>query len=259
MSTLKFDDESARRLEMFYSYQDMRGQRDEAMRRLAPTAGEAVIDIGCGPGFLIETIADAVSSSGRAVGIDISDELLDMARRRNRRPWLDYRTGDAMALKEADATFDVAVSMQVLEYLPDADAGIREINRILRSGGRALVVATDWDGVVWHSEHPQRMREIMKAWERHCTDPHLPRTLLPRFREAGFDVISVEGFSIVNTAIERSYSQGLLKLAADFVVGKGLAKRSDVEAWVAEQYALDQQGRYFFGSMRYFVLLRKPG
>ncbi len=68
-------------------------------------SGEAVIDIGCGPGYLSESI-----------------------------------------------------SMQVVEYIP----GMREMARVLKPGGRALAVATDWDALVCHSENPPRMQRVLQ-------------------------------------------------------------------------------------------------
>lgn len=109
MGTFEFNEEAARRLEILYSTPDVRGQREEALRQLRLRAGEAVIDIGCGPGYLSESI-----------------------------------------------------SMQVVEYIPDADLGMREMARVLKPGGRALAVATDWDALVCHSENPPRMQRVLQ-------------------------------------------------------------------------------------------------
>jgi len=258
MATLQFNEEAARRLEILYSTPDVRGQRGEALRQLALKSGETVIDIGCGPGYLSESMAETVLPGGRVLGVDISEDLLEFARRRNKTSGLSYRQGDAVALPEQDASFDVAISMQVLEYISDADRGMREMVRVLKPGGRALAVATDWDGVVWHSGDPQRMRKVLRVWEQHCTDPRLPRTMIPRLKAAGLSVTAVSGYPIINTRLnEDVYSDGILRLIIDFARGQGLIDDRELDAWSAEQRALSDEGRYFFSTMRYFFLATK--
>src|SRR5919108_5158832 len=93
MATLQFTEEQARRLEALYSTADVRAQREETLRRLALSAGESVIDVGCGPGFLCESMADHVGPDGRVLGIDVSADLVEFARRRNERHWLTYEKG----------------------------------------------------------------------------------------------------------------------------------------------------------------------
>ena len=84
---------------------------------------------------------------------------------------IEYRGGNATALPVESAEFDVAVSTQVIEYLADADAALREIVRVVRPGGRAFIVDTDFDSWIWHAADAGRMSQIMKGWETHCADP----------------------------------------------------------------------------------------
>src|SRR3954447_6605575 len=194
MTALRFDAEAARRLERSYMMPDVVRQREFTLGLLALRPGERVVDIGSGPGFLAESMADAVGETGQVVGLDISEDLLTAARERNKRSQLSYRHSDAIALDAPDAAFDVAVSTQVFEYVPDCERALREMHRVLRPGGRALVVATDWDSVVWRSSDNTRMQAMLTGWEAHCADPRLPRTLGPRLRKAGFDLGGVHGY-----------------------------------------------------------------
>jgi SAM-dependent methyltransferase len=258
MATLKFSEEAARRLEILYSSPDVRGQREAALRYLNLQAGETVLDIGCGPGYLTEMMADAVTETGSVLGIDISEDLLHVARRRNSRGWQTYRAGDAMALDVPNECADVAISMQVLEYLPDIDRAIGEISRVLKSTGRALIVATDWDGVVWHSAAPERMRRVLRAWEEHCADPRLPRTLVPRLKAAGLHPVAVLGHPLINLRLgEDTYSDGIARLAIEFISQRNLIPADQLNAWHEELRALSDEGRYFFGTMRYLFLAAK--
>jgi SAM-dependent methyltransferase len=63
------------------------------------------------------------------------------------------------------------------EYVQDATAALGEAFRVLRPGGRLLVLDTDWGSIVWHSGDAERMRRVLAAWEEHLVDPHPPPRL----------------------------------------------------------------------------------
>jgi arsenite methyltransferase len=137
MSGLAFSDDAAEKLIAAYSTRDLVQQREATLQRLNLKRGEGVIDIGCGPGFLCESIAAAIGPTGCVVGIDISEDLIDFATKHKSGETIEYRVGNATALPIDAEQFDVAVSTQVIEYVADADAALREIARVLRPGGRA--------------------------------------------------------------------------------------------------------------------------
>ena len=131
---------------------------------------------------------------------------------------------------------------------------------MLKPGGRALIVDTDWDGVVWHSAEPARMTKVLAAWEAHCSDPRLPRTLGPRLRAAGFAVEGVSGFAIINTTLEQeNYSSGIIGFIVDFVRKQGSMAAQELDAWRAEQLVLSAKGEYFFSTTRHMFRARKVG
>src|SRR6185369_14803146 len=76
MSGLTFNEDAARHLARVYLTPDVVAQRAETMKQLALSPGERVLDIGCGPGFLCESIAAAVGGGGAVTGIDISGDLI---------------------------------------------------------------------------------------------------------------------------------------------------------------------------------------
>lgn len=259
MSGLKFTDETARQLEALYMTSDVVAQRSDTLLKLQLAKRQSVIDIGSGPGFLCESMAEIVGPSGGVLGIDTSADLIARAAKRNHRQWLSYRVDDATHIDEPDASFDVATCTQVAEYIPEVDTAISEAFRVLKPGGRALFIATDWDAVIWHSDAPQRMAAVMKAWERHCAHSRLPRTMPRRLRDAGFVLDAATMFPIVNLQWDDdAYSKGIAKTIGEFVAKRGGMSDDEVAAWAAEFPRLSEEGRYFFASSRFIFNVSKP-
>lgn len=258
MSGLEFNDDAARRLESLYLTRDVVAQRTETLRRLALSPGERVLDIGCGPGFLCESIAAAVGGDGAVAGIDISSDLIELCKRRNLPQWLSFKVGDATKLAQSDASFDVVVCAQVAEYVSDVSRVLSEAFRVLRLGGRAVFVATDWDALIWHSEAPDRMASVLKSWETHCAHPHLPRSLAPRLVSAGFRFDELAVFPILNLQWDdQFYSKGLAGLIREFVARKNETPTEELRSWYDEFSRLGDAGRYFFSANRYIFLASK--
>jgi demethylmenaquinone methyltransferase / 2-methoxy-6-polyprenyl-1,4-benzoquinol methylase len=112
---------------------------DRRWRRLAARAvvdaGDEVLDSCCGTGDL--AIA-AAHRGGRVTGLDFSEPMLERARRKA--PELDWVRGDALALPFDDETFDVATVGFGIRNVADLEAGLRELARVLKPGGRLAVL-----------------------------------------------------------------------------------------------------------------------
>lgn len=114
-----------------------------------PEPGEHVLDLACGTGIVTRRLADLVGAAGRAVGVDINPGMIEVAQARSARgASVDYLVGDGQALDLDDGAFDRVVCQQGLQFFPDRGAGVVEMRRVLRPGGR-VVVAT-WQGLDSH-------------------------------------------------------------------------------------------------------------
>ncbi len=108
--------------------------------RIAPIrAGETVVDIGSGAGMDLLLAARRVGPSGRAIGVDMTDAMIERARGAAQAAGLsnvEIRKGDACALPIEDASVDVVISNGVLNLVPEKQRAFAEIVRVLRPGGR---------------------------------------------------------------------------------------------------------------------------
>ena len=249
----------AERLEAVYLGPDVVAQREDTLRRLSICEGEKVLDIGSGPGFLAAALAEATGPSGNVVGVDISQQMVDRATSKSQHSWLSYEIADATALPFKDSSFDVVVSTQVAEYVPDIDTFCSEVFRVLKPKGRGLILATDWDAVCWHSEDPQRMDRVLKAFAPHCADSRLPRTLAARLRRSGLQVDDVSYFPIVNLdRYHGCYGEGVVPFITAYLKAQETVPHDELKLWADEQSELNERGEHFFSTGRFSFSVIKP-
>ncbi|BBX47326.1 methyltransferase domain-containing protein [Mycobacterium cookii] len=102
--------------------------------------GGTALDVGCGPGSITAQLARAVGPDGLALGVDISEPMLARAVNSAAGSQVGFLRADAQRLPLRDQTVDAAVSIAVLQLIPDPAATLAEIARVLRPGGRLAVM-----------------------------------------------------------------------------------------------------------------------
>jgi arsenite methyltransferase len=260
MSGIQFDEETSRKVESLYMTPDVVAQRRQVLKALALREGERVLDIGSGPGLLAYEMAVAVSRNGRVCGIDISEDMLTMSRKRCAdQAWTEFQRADATNLPYPDDSFGAAVSTQVYEYVRDIPPALAELYRVVRPGGRVVVLDTDYGSLVIHTENETRMKRMLSAWDEHFVHAGLPRTLSRQLRDVGFMIRQRDAIPMFNPEYrENTYGKGLLAFMATFAVGRKGVTREEADAWLSEFDELDTQGKFFFSLNRYLFVADKP-
>ena len=111
----------------------------DAVARLGLRAGQAVLDAGCGTGRALVPMRDAVGRDGTVVGVDLTPEMLAAARDHGRLTVAGLLLADTRFLPLRDASVDAVLAAGLLPHLPDPAAGLAELARVTRPGGRLAV------------------------------------------------------------------------------------------------------------------------
>jgi ubiquinone/menaquinone biosynthesis C-methylase UbiE len=172
--------------------------------------GEAVLDPGCGTGWLAAGLRRAMPTL-RVVGVDLSAGMLDRARRAGAWPLVQ---ADATALPVAAASVDLVVTRGVLHHLPDVAAALAEWRRVLRPGGAVVVVSEPTPAVERHGAVLVRvllalLRRPLSAeedfWEVASMAANLhvftPEELGRLAREAGFAEVRLRSGDFLSTLV----------------------------------------------------------
>jgi arsenite methyltransferase len=261
MAIHQFDEREAARLDKQYAIPIVVEQRRRTLEALDARAGERILDVGSGPAFLTADIARIVGPGGRVCAVDASEPMLEVGRRRCASlPMAEFQHGDARKLPYPDASFDAVVAVQVYLFVPELDAALAELRRVLRPGGRAIVMDTDWGSTVWNSRDPARMARVLEIWKHRYSNAHIGRVLPGALRRAGLVIEDAKAVPIVElAATEEDYSGGQLKEIAKYVAGRHGMTTAEAQAWKDELLALEASGEYFFSLNRYLFVARRPG
>jgi arsenite methyltransferase len=251
VSQITFDDDLLPRLEALYSTEHILRRRRIVREAIAAAPGERILDVGCGPGFYVAELLDEVGPTGAVVGVDVSPQMLAAAARRTQgRDNVSYLEGDATSLPVDHDAFDAALSVQVLEYVPDVRAALAELHRAVRPGGRVVLWDIDWSTHSMHTEDPARMRRVLDAWDGHLTHPALPRTLAAQLRSAGFGDVRFEGHAFAAAELSPgSFPAAFVGLVENYVGGRE-GFQDEAQAWAVEQRELGGRGDFYFAHVQ---------
>jgi SAM-dependent methyltransferase len=151
--------------------------------------GEVVLDLGSGGGIDVFIAAKKVGLTGRAIGVDMTQEMLDLAKKNAEELGIEnveFRKGDIEELPVDDGTIDVIISNCVINLAPDKDKVFREAYRVLKSGGRIMV-----SDIVTEGELPESIRKDPAAWAACISGALNMNDYLNKIRNAGFEKVRV--------------------------------------------------------------------
>jgi SAM-dependent methyltransferase len=170
-------------------------------------AGERVLDIACGTGVVARAAAERVGAAGRVVGIDLNPGMIAVARSLPEPlgASIEWVEGSALDLRLQDATMDVALCQQGLQFFPDKALAMREMRRVLVHGGRLALSV--WNGVgLYNSAVGDALARFISdaAASQFCASRQVPaKEELQRLAaEAGFSAVDVR-VSRINVHLPR--------------------------------------------------------
>ena len=152
--------------------------------------GESVLDLGSGGGLDCFLAAQKVGPTGKVVGLDMSADMIQLARRNAGRIDAEnvrFRLGEMEDMPFADGSFDVIISNCVINLSPDKDAVFREAVRVLKPGGRLR--ASD---IVFAREPTEQERKDLTSWTACIAGALTEADYADKLRTAGFEDVRLE-------------------------------------------------------------------
>jgi ubiquinone/menaquinone biosynthesis C-methylase UbiE len=236
--------------------------------RVGLTAGQAAIDVGCGPSGIIELLSERVSPGGRVVGLDADPAHVAMARELARRDGLTnvtLVTGDARRTGLPPGSFDLVHARTLLVTVPKPAEVLAEMVRLARPGGWIASLEPDAEYSLCYPAHPAwtRLSEIFHtAFSRNGADLLIGRRLTELYRQAGLQDIGVEARAGVYRASDtrRTVFLDLVRSMRPAIVRFGLADERELDRLDhALREHLDDPRTLVMPHLSFLAWGRKPG
>jgi ubiquinone/menaquinone biosynthesis C-methylase UbiE len=236
---------------------DMQAVNQKFCETVAVQPGERLLEVGSGSGRLCRMLAPRLHPGGQLIGIDISPEMTTEAQKYALAEGIDngitFETCPAESLPYPVASFDGALAARLLLHATDPEAVIREMKRVVKPGGRVVVM--DWDFDTITVDHPNReLTRRLLHWrnDHHGGNNWSGRQLWRRMREADLQNLSVHPWVSVAQSEEDGLTQSLWR-AAQVACEAGAISPVEQENWVNELKNRLCAGT-FFASIVYFIV-----
>lgn len=192
--------------ERLEAYEEMFRWRPQMEPLLVPARlepGQTVVDYGCGPGMLAVELAARVGPRGHVHGVDLNAAFLERARANAARAAVGDRVTFHRIVEDRiplpDASVDRVIVKNVLEYVDDVAATLADFRRVLRPGGLAHAIDSDWGLLAVEPIGPERLAQLFAAASVAYRTPLIGRKLYGFMRAAGFRDVRVQILASADT------------------------------------------------------------
>ncbi|MEV4264118.1 methyltransferase domain-containing protein [Kribbella sp. NPDC049584] len=224
-----------------------------ALDQLAPTAGETAVDVGSGTG---EDVVALHELGARAIGVEPSPGLRAEALRRAAGADVEYVDGHAEALPFEDESVDVLRSERVLQHVDDPAAVVKEMARVLRPGGRIVLIDTDWGTAIIHPADPDVLQRMVGYFLHETANPYSGRQLRGLLAEAGLEITGETAATWLEP--QEGARQGFVGMMHQTSLQAGVITAEEAEAFARTLGEAADRGAFHMSLTMYAVSAIKP-
>jgi len=221
-----------------------------------------VLDIGCGRGDFLGTLSETIGSKSMLEGIDEMEDQINSAKERY--PGIGFRHEKFIdSFDFEDDSFDIIVSIDTLECIPNKVALLDEVFRVVRPGGKVLFTHWDWDTQVYNSKYKSSIRKFVaefsdwqQDWMETC-DGQMGRQLWGIFEGSGIYRGKISSFILLETEYRKGeYGFDRLQDLAG-LVEVGSIDTAEYELVCREMQDLADRKQYFY-SLNSYIYIGEP-
>lgn len=225
--------------------------------------GQKLLDVGCGPGTDTIPLSGLVGATGHVTGVDYDPAMIDEANRQAELAgvsgWVSHIHTDAAVLPFGPDEFDASRSERLFQHLLNPEQALAEMVRVVRPGGRIVVLDTDWGTASLDTSETDIERRLMRVLSERClNNGYSGRRLYRLFKQQKLAEISVELCPVIGTDYPLTKEIMTLERTEQEALVSGVVSRDELERWHADLERAQAEGVFFVTAGMILVAGRKP-
>jgi len=222
-----------------------------------------ILDVGCNTGDADRFLLRLYPYVKMVVGIDNSYSRVQRAQARI---LAEYGPGTQCSFMQAPAeclpfpanSYDRVLCVEMLEWVDEPEDVLREVHRVLKPGGVALVIHTDFDTQVFSPADLGLHREVVHRFTDTGPDGTIGRMLTELCTTAGFDEVRPSVYPLINREFSsQMYSQQVFEMMVEWIGGADHKLYGELQKWKEELNSASESGRFFYSVNRNICLCEK--
>jgi ubiquinone/menaquinone biosynthesis C-methylase UbiE len=209
--------------------------------------GASTLEVGCGPGMLLEGMHERVGAEGKITGIDLNRHFINVANRRVKMLEYDnatFVTGDCHSLPFEDGSFDAVVAEKVLMHVSPISRVIEEMKRVLSVGGRLVLSDYDPYTIMTAGPDPALTARVLASAAKMYASPYAARETVRACLDAGLYMEKVRGHLLVLEDPQSKTVAGIANVWYEHAASGRQVDRGTARRWLKAIEMTAREGRF---------------